>query len=84
MGVGTVAKSQELEVEVVMVVRRKFSAKNYDHVSEILDGLTNKADRDKVDAIGTFIQPVDQGQEYKNDDYESVKFYAILNGNGEK
>lgn len=84
MGVGTVAKSRESEVEVVMVVRRKFSARDADHISEILDGLTNQAERGKVDAIGTFIQPSVPDAEYNNDDYESVKFYAILNGNGEK
>jgi hypothetical protein len=69
-----------IETELVMVVRRKLSAKDADAISETLDNLTNRAMRDKVDAIGTFIYPTEE-DEPKSSDYESVKFYAILNGN---
>jgi hypothetical protein len=68
------------EAELVMVVRRKLSYETPEQLSEVLDNLTNRAMRDKVDAIGTFIYPT-EADEPKNSDYESVKFYAILNGN---
>lgn len=71
-------KTGKIEVDVVMVVRRKFSFDNYDQVSETLDKLTNRSERDKVDAIGTFIYPSGADEEPKSDDYESVKFYAVL------
>jgi hypothetical protein len=74
--------SDKTEVELVMVVRRKYSFKDPEQVSEVLDGLTNRAMRDKVDAIGTFIYPTEDDP--VDSDYESVKFYALYkNENGE-
>jgi len=74
--------SGSTEVELVMVVRRKYSFKDTEQVSEILDSLTNRAMRDKVDAIGTFIYPT--AEDPVDSDYESVKFYVLYkNENGE-
>jgi hypothetical protein len=70
------------EAELVMVVRRKLSYETPEQLSEVLDNLTNRTMRDRVDAIGTFLYQNDK--EPQSGDFESVKFYAVLDGNGNK